>query len=470
VSGIVGLEAQEFCEAFLVEVPGREPRHFVDVLLAVLAGREPHQVVQEGANPGVARLRIGRDPDGARLRCHASTFISYCGEPQRLDAPTAPRRLDLPWHCGNIRRKSDVVAGNIARAFGKTVPGEFTRSALRFRPRDESCHRSRPSLRGTLLTSASAVALSVSASGASAQTAPPATAPGTWSVWIEGAPFWTGGSSFNVPSPAGVAFPGTAFKPSNGIEGAAGFDYRWAGPWHVVADVRYGRSKTVNASAGAFFSSPVFFGPSTPIIQTVTTASSGSEKESHLVADFMVGRDLGVGSNAPELMFGIRVADLQATAHVNEIGKQTFYFELRLSAEHHHRAIGLRHLVEPLFRRRSATGADRSVPIAGFWSLDYLGGAAVLIGDRSSSFTVTTNGVFGPGLVTVAAGNTNTLAAVVNADGWAALSYAFTPSVKVSGGIRADYYVAPLVSYNFGTLQNIDRLFWGPFVRLTGRF
>jgi len=60
---------------------------------------------------------------------------------------------------------------------------------------------------------------------------------------------------------------------------------------------------------------------------------------------------------------------------------------------------------------------------------------------------------------------------VVNADGWAALSYTFTPSFKVSGGIRADYYANALVSYDFaGNLQNIDRLFWGPFVRLTGKF
>jgi hypothetical protein len=325
-----------------------------------------------------------------------------------------------------------------------------------------------PSLRGTLLTSASAVALSVSASGASAQTAP-ATPPPTWSVWVEGALFWTGGGSFNVPSPAGIGFPGSAFKPPDGVEGAAGFDYRWAGPWHVVADVRYGRSRTATANSGIFNAVP-FFTNGTTILLTTTTASSGTEKESHLVADFMVGRDLGVGSNAPELLFGIRVADLHATAHVNEFGKQTFY------------SSGVFPPTITTAQSASGTWSSRffgagprlaltgSAPIAGFWSLDYQGGAAVLIGDRSSNFTVTTNGVFGPGVVNVFTGNTNSLAAVVNADGWAAVSYRFTPNVKVSGGIRADYYIAPLASYNFATLQNIDRLFWGPFVRLTGNF
>jgi len=322
-----------------------------------------------------------------------------------------------------------------------------------------------PSLRGTLLTSASAVALSVSASGASAQTV----AGTTLSLWVEGAAFWTGGGSFNVPSPAGIAFPGTQFKPQNGIEGAAGFDYRWAGPWHVVADVRYGRSRTATANTGTFSAVP-FFRSGTSVLLTTTTASSGNEKESHLVADFMVGRDLGVGSNAPELLFGIRVADLHATAYVNEFGKQTFY------------SSGVFPPVMTTMQSASGTWSSRffgagprlaltgSVPITGFWSLDYLGGAAVLIGDRSSNFTVTTNGIPFPGVAAVFAGNTNTLTAVVNADGWAALTYKFTPNVKVSGGVRADYYIAPLVSYNFTGLQNIDRLFWGPFVRLTGNF
>jgi len=180
-----------------------------------------------------------------------------------------------------------------------------------------------PSLRGTLLTSASAVALSVSASSASAQTAGTGAAP--LSVWVEGALFWTGGGSFTVPSLPGFGFPGSIFHPAHGAEGAAGFDYRWSGPWHVVADVRYGQTKTITANSATFSSSPFFFGPPTPIIQTTSTASSGTERESHLVADFMVGRDLGVGSNAPQVQFGIRVADLHASAHVNDMGQRTFY-------------------------------------------------------------------------------------------------------------------------------------------------
>jgi len=322
-----------------------------------------------------------------------------------------------------------------------------------------------PSLRGTLLTSASAVALSVSASGASAQT------PANVTLWVEGALFWTGGGNFSVPSPVGLAFPGISFKPGSGTEGAAGFDYRWSGPWHVVADVRYGQTKTVAAGVSSFNAVPFQPSPFVTALLTTTTAANGTEKESHLVADFMVGRDLGVGSNAPQVQFGIRIADLHASAQVNEFGKQTFY-----SSHVFPPSITTAHAASGTWNSRFFGAGPRlaltgSVPIIGFWSLDYLGGVALLIGDRSSSFSVMTNGVGGLGLVGVSTGSTNTLTAVANADVWAALSYTFTPTVKVSGGIRADYYVDPLVSYNFvGTLQNIDRLFWGPFVRLTGRF
>ena len=80
-----------------------------------------------------------------------------------------------------------------------------------------------------------------------------------------------------------------------------------------------------------------------------------------------------------------------------------------------------------------------SVPLAGFWSFDYGAGIAGLFGARSFNFAHddqhrerafrfnNSPGVF-----------------VFNADGWTALSYWFTPNVKLSGGIRADFYNAAL--------------------------
>lgn len=322
-----------------------------------------------------------------------------------------------------------------------------------------------PSLRGTLLTSASAVALSISGTASHAQNATPV-APQTVSIWVEGAAFWTTGGSYNVPMIPGIGPPITAFNPNTGIEGAAGFDYRWPGNqlWHIVGDVRYGRTKTATGNSSTFFSS-IFHGTPTIVQQTISTASSGTEKESHLVVDFMAGRDLGVGSNAPELQFGVRVADLYASAHINESGKATFYSSHVFPPTVTTAQTAVTSFSSRFFGAGPRLAMTGNVPITGFWSLDYSGGIALLFGERMSNFY--SAGTFGTLAI-----NTNTTAFVFNADGWAAISYALTSNLKASAGIRGDYYNSPLMSYdiNTGGSVNIDRLFWGPFVRLTGAF
>src|ERR1035438_3691538 len=112
-----------------------------------------------------------------------------------------------------------------------------------------------PSLRSSLLTGASALALSVS-SGAHAQGVQ--TPPATWTVWGEGLPFWTGGGAFNIPSLPGLGAPYTSFSPKSGFEFAVGADYRPQGqPWHYIFDFRYGRTGTAtsNSSGGSSSSS-----------------------------------------------------------------------------------------------------------------------------------------------------------------------------------------------------------------------
>jgi hypothetical protein len=323
-----------------------------------------------------------------------------------------------------------------------------------------------PSLRGALLTSASAVALSVSGSVSYAQTAAPGT-PQAVSVWVEGALFWTTGGSFNVPLVPGFGPPITAFNPNTGIEGAAGFDYRWPGNqlWHIVGDVRYGRTKTATGHSSSFFSSLINPTSGVFVLQTSSTASSGTEKESHLVVDFMAGRDLGVGSNAPELQFGVRVADLHASAHVNESGKTTFYSTAVFPPTVTAAQTAVTTFNSRFFGAGPRLALTGNVAITGFWSFDYSGGIALLFGERMSNFYLSST--FGALAI-----NTNTTAFVFNADGWAAISYALTPNLKASAGVRGDYYNSPLMSYdiNTGGSVNIDRLFWGPFIRLTGAF
>jgi hypothetical protein len=348
------------------------------------------------------------------------------------------------------------------------------------------------------------LALSAAASTAHAQATPPqlpATMPSTWSVWVEGSPSWTGGGSFNIPSLPGFSAPYAAFNPPLGFEFAVGADYQPLGqPYHYIFDFRYGQSGTgTSTSAGSSASSstnfvltgfvPPFAGPplaGTPLGTTTTQNTStsfftqASEREDHLVADLLIGRDMGVGANKPVLEFGIRFADLHAAAQALLSGQSasninsltTFYTDIRgiqtrtsgstaasafsAFASWNSRFFG----VGP----RLAVGGG--VPIAGSWSFEYSGGIAELLGNRSFNMSMwSTTGVALSGLY-----NSNVF--VFNADGSFAVSYAFTPAIKASLGIRADYYNSALTTFNVGTgaLGSLDRVYWGPFVRLTGSF
>ncbi len=122
-----------------------------------------------------------------------------------------------------------------------------------------------------------------------------------------------------------------------------------------------------------------------------------------------------------------------------------------------------------------------TMPLGGFWSIDFGAGAAALFGYRSLDAAITTGStttttVSGTPSVTPVQpstlySSTNSTPVIFNADGWAALSYAFTSNYKLSAGIRSDYYANALTTYNVnGGTSNISRNYWGPFLRFTGQF
>lgn len=102
------------------------------------------------------------------------------------------------------------------------------------------------------------------------------------------------------------------------------------------------------------------------------------------------------------------------------------------------------------------------MPIVGEWSFDYGGGVALLFGHRKFDVSVTTGFT----------AYDNPLVMTFNADGWLAVSYPLSSTFRVSAGVHGDFYNAALTTYdiNTGALKNIDRFYWGPFVRLTGTF
>jgi hypothetical protein len=327
-----------------------------------------------------------------------------------------------------------------------------------------------PSLRGSLLTGASALALSVSGAGAQAQNAPNQNSQATvtpWTIWVEGALFQTGGGNFSVPALPGLGGPFPSFSPQGGLEGAFGFDYRWPWdrPWHFVFDFRYGQSRQATAGSSSFHSTPFFFTGAGFVFAPNGSATStrATEDESHLVADFMIGRDLGIGANTPELEIGIRVADLSASANMQQAGS-TFYSSLGVRTTATQSAVGSWN--SGFFGAGPRVAIVGGIPIVGLWSFDYGAGIAGLIGDRSFNFGVTTS------TGSSFSGSSDATIFVFNADGSAALSYWLSTSAKLSAGIRADFYDSALTTYNVntGALESLSRTYWGPFVRLTGKF
>ncbi len=307
-----------------------------------------------------------------------------------------------------------------------------------------------PSFRASLLTGVSAVALSVASSGqAAAQNTPP-----TLTLWGEGAAFWTGGGRYNIPWLLGSSY--TSLKPLVGFEGAVGLDYRWPNQiWHFVFDFRYGKTRTASNNAAAFQT----FGTTFGYLLTSATSNQSTEHESHLVADFMIGRDLGVGGNTPELEFGIRIADLHAAAQMVESSQRTFYTPTTIVTTARSSLDNWNSRFFGVGPRLAIVGA---IPIAGEWSFEYGAGIAALLGARKLEGSSSTG---------FAVSNRAT-AFVFNADGSLALSYRITSQFKISTGIRGDFYDNALTTYDIGTgaLQNINRIYWGPFLRLTGTF
>jgi hypothetical protein len=198
----------------------------------------------------------------------------------------------------------------------------------------------------------------------------------------------------------------------------------------------------------------------------------------------MVGRDLGMGTNAPELQFGFRIADLRAAAQAQQSGQsttttttsRTFYSSFSFARA--------RATAGPVTTSSSSSSASfgswnsrffgagprlaiaGSAPIVGAWSFDYGAGIAGLVADRAFDVRVWNN----PG--TIFGANFPSRDFVFNADAMLAMSYRFTPHYKLTAGLRADFYNAALTTYDVSTggLKNVNRTYWGPFARVTGSF
>lgn len=286
-----------------------------------------------------------------------------------------------------------------------------------------------------------------------------------WTVWLEGGAQGVSGGDSSI---SGLTPPFTPGKKTWGWSGAIGVDYRLDPFWHVSADFRYGqnKSRTTNGiQTGSLCVGSVSGHCS--VTKTAAGATSATRKESNWLADFMVGRDLGLGGGPLQIKFGLRVAQIRGTTD----GAGLLATTLTPSPSN---AKFTYHQTNRWTGAGPRLAVEGSAPLTGSWSLDYMGGIAVLFGQQSVQQTasatksISTNVCVAGCPVAAAFVSDN---AVFNADGMLGIGYAFTPASKLSLNYRVDYYNDALKVLNsVGVASNASRLYHGPNLRLTVNF
>jgi len=297
-----------------------------------------------------------------------------------------------------------------------------------------------------------------------------------WSWWVEG-------GAFNTSDPAAGPYPflttPLGITPRIGWEGAIGFDYSPAAfaPYHISGQFRYGASERKGKTFPASYLNTSFHFATRTTTANVAGAGSADLKQHHWLVDFAVGRDFQLGSGRAQAKLGVRVADIYSKINGNGT----------LSGCDTTLPCGFASPITGVFSFSSRSkflgigpraGIDGGIPLGGPWSLDYLGGVAVLFGNRSydssSVMTLTLNpgvaGGGGSGTLSTAVSSSDT-AAVFNLDGQLGISYLFNPNFKMTASYRFDGYWNALKTVNStGAIVNENVFYYGPMLRATMTF
>lgn len=321
--------------------------------------------------------------------------------------------------------------------------------------------------------------------GAAATTAP--LLAGRLSWWIEGGSAYLAGSNIGVP---GLAGPFDVGAEPWGWAAAAGFTYRLDTVWQVSAQVRYGRngSSSRSSSPTATFNILTFVPFFTPI--PFAGSNSAERKESHWLADFMVGRDLGLGQDLPATVrFGVRVAEIRSkatgAAQWNNLPTTTLFYTICAIVPTPAFCISHKRNYtqeNTFFGAGPRIELDGSIPLASRWSLDYMGGIAALYGRRTAIQKVDvsqTQQTFFPTPLPAALrlhclsgcpvdASISDDAWVFNADAMLGLSYNINDNLKVTVSYRFDGYWKALQGFDAnGQAEVLDRFYHGAMLRLT---
>jgi hypothetical protein len=265
-----------------------------------------------------------------------------------------------------------------------------------------------------------------------------------------------------------------------------GFDHRFAGsPWHISGQARFGQATGSSGPLSSTFADAIG-GAAIAVTQT----GRSEQTETHWLADFAIGRDLGIGLGPMQIKGGVRIAEINARTITSGDSRIDITFPAPVTSPFGvftGYQIGLESIDEQRSSFRGIgprLGFEGAVPFAGAWSFDYLGDVAVLLGTRRfqqvvslsrSTATVPPVIVFDPAAFTIDAANAVTdLGAVFNVDAQLGLSYWVTPAIKVTGSYRVDAFFDALLTLDQtndpGRLTKVDRIYHGPKLGVTGVF
>lgn len=346
----------------------------------------------------------------------------------------------------------------------------------------------RPARKTALLVTASMIALAVASSDVRAADltpiltkAPPVAAVhDVWTWWGEGG--FTGRPAGDPAIGLPPFGPFASLTPGVGYEAAIGFDFQpaqWS-PYHVSGQFRYGQNR---GASSTFFSQNIPLTLMTPGGRFPTPAvvnASGTatlNDEDHWLVDFAIGRDYALGSGNVQAKLGIRIAEINSSANglralVGCVDSPVVRPNCSspvagsLSFQSRSRFLG----VGPRF------GVDGSEPLGGSWAFDYLGGVAVLFGDRSLNatqtlFATTTSFAIPDIFNSTTSLSTSQAVAVFNLDAQAGISYWLTRNFKLTASYRFDgYWNAMTIIEPNGNIGTQSRFFYGPMLRGTITF
>jgi hypothetical protein len=289
-----------------------------------------------------------------------------------------------------------------------------------------------------------------------------------------------------------------------GAEGSISF-HPHGSDWVFTASARYGRSQTTRhlinqktiigpqLKQTTFQSGGLVAVPVTPTFPAYATHNI-KNYESHAIADFQVGKDVGIGlfghGTDTVISFGARYAQMNAKSKGNSFADPVATFEqgefvfgpihkYYIRALHHASAAVMErtdslHALGPSLSMKNTTGLLGTVD-DGQIALDWGVNAALLFGRQKAKTThhSSVRDYGGPSGTAVQAVHTYTpvnrtrsrMVTVPNVGGFAALSFRF-PNAKLSAGYRADFFFGAKDS-GFETRSTTDVGFHGPYATIS---